>query len=508
MTPRTQTLRFDAVVVGTGAGGAPLLSRLARAGLKVLALEAGPVHPLSEMATDERTQEKLFWKDERISSGQDPIGFGRNNSGIGVGGSTLHYTAYVPRVQPDDLKLRTEFGVGQDWPLEYSDLEPYYDELEHFLGISGPEHYPWGPPRNQSYRHAALPLNAAAKAMQRGCAALGIRTSSAPNAALSAPQEQEGYGVRHACTNRGFCQAGCSVGAKASVDVTFLPLAVKGGAEIRPNSFVTRFLLEGNRITGVEYLRDGLLEQVFTDTLFLCAGAIETPRLLLLQNLANSSGQVGRNFMAHVGTQVWGRFEEETQPFMGIPGSLISEDTHRLEGMVGGYLLQSIGAMPVTYASQYARGTGTWGKKLLEHMSGYTKVAGINVLGEGLPYDGNFLELSPELDARGLPKPIIHYSNGDNEKKMAAHAEKLMRDIWTAAGAHDLWTFPRGAHTLGTARMGQDSRSSVINRDCKSWDLENLYICDNSIFPSSLSVNPALTQMALSLRTADVFLEG
>ena len=502
------TSRFDAVVVGTGAGGAPLLSRLAKAGLKVLALEAGPVHPLSEMATDERTQEKLFWKDERLSSGRDPIGFGRNNSGIGVGGSTLHYTAYVPRVQPDDLRLRTEFGVGQDWPLEYADLEPYFEELEHFLGISGPAHYPWGPERRSSYRHAALPLNAAAKAMQRGCEALGIRTSSAPNAALSAPQEQEGFGTRRACTNRGFCQAGCSVSAKASVDVTFLPLAQKFGAEIRPNAFVTRFMLERGRIVGLEYVWNGILERVEMDTLFLCAGAIETPRLLLMQNLANSSGQVGRNFMAHVGTQVWGRFDAETQPFMGIPGGLISEDTHRVDGLVGGYLLQSIGGMPVTYASQYARGTGTWGQKLLEHMKGYMHTAGINILGEGLPYEGNFLELSSERDARGLPKPIIHYSNGENEKKMHTHAEKLMRDIWTAAGAKDLWTFPRAAHTIGTARMGEDPRSSVIDAGGRSFDIENLYICDNSMFPSSLSVNPALTQMALSLRVADQFLEG
>jgi len=227
-----------------------------------------------------------------------------------------------------------------------------------------------------------------------------------------------------------------------------------------------------------------------------------------MQNLANSSGQVGRNFMAHVGTQVWGRFDAETQPFMGIPGGLISEDTHRVDGLVGGYLLQSIGGMPVTYASQYARGTGTWGQKLLEHMKGYMHTAGINILGEGLPYEGNFLELSSERDARGLPKPIIHYSNGENEKKMHTHAEKLMRDIWTAAGAKDLWTFPRAAHTIGTARMGEDPRSSVIDAGGRSFDIENLYICDNSMFPSSLSVNPALTQMALSLRVADQFLEG
>src|SRR6185437_5652552 len=109
-----------------GAGGAPLLARLAQAGLSVVALEAGRFwDPARDFATDERAQEKLFWNDERLSAGQDPIAFGGNNSGMGVGGSTLHYTAYTPRAHPDDFRLQTEFGVGADWPLGYSDLEPY-----------------------------------------------------------------------------------------------------------------------------------------------------------------------------------------------------------------------------------------------------------------------------------------------------------------------------------------------------------------------------------------------
>ncbi len=126
----------DAVVIGTGAGGAPLLARLAKAGLKVVALEAGKFwNPKTDFATDEREQSKLFWNFERLSGGNDPIAFGKNNSGIGVGGSTLHYTAYTPRPQPHSFAIYSEFGVGNDWPLSYYDLEPYFDELEQFLGI-------------------------------------------------------------------------------------------------------------------------------------------------------------------------------------------------------------------------------------------------------------------------------------------------------------------------------------------------------------------------------------
>ena len=502
----------DAVVIGTGAGGAPLLSRLAKAGLKVVALEAGEHWvAANDFSTDELEQSKLFWTDERLSAGNDPVHFGNNNSGIGVGGSTLHYTAYVPRPQPDDFQLYSEFGVGVNWPIGYKDLELYFDELEKFLGVSGPSTYPWGAKRSSSYPLPPLPLNGAAQLMKRGCDELNIRTSPAPNAALSALYYQEGIGWRNACTNRGFCQAGCTTGAKASMDVTYIPLAINYGAEVRPKSFVTSFELDkSGRITSVIYTNNDMEYRQKCKNVFLCAGAIETPRLLLLNNLANSSGEVGKNFMAHTGIQVWAQFDEDIRPYKGIPGSLISEDTHRPKDadFAGGYLLQSIGVMPVTYASQVARGRGLWGNELLQCMRGYNHTAGINILGDCLPYSGNFLELSDEADDRGLPKPRIHFSNGENEKRLTAHAEKIMREIWSVAGAEDMWSFNRSAHTIGTCRMGNDAAKAVVDNEGKSYDIPNLYIADNSIFPSALSANPALTIMALSLRIADCFLAG
>ena len=501
----------DAIVIGTGAGGAPLLARLAQAGLNVVALEAGQWwNPKEQFATDERAQNFLFWNDERLSAGTDPVAFGRNNSGTGVGGSTLHYTAYTPRPHPDDFVLHTKQGVGADWPLSYFDLEPYYDEVERFLGVSGPSPYPWGPPRTP-YPLPPLPLNGAAQLMQRGCGKLGITTSPAANAALSGPYFQEGVGWRAACTNRGFCQAGCSTGAKASMDVTYIPLALAHGAEVRSECFATQIERDKTgAVSGVVYLQNGTEHRLQAKTVFLCAGAVETPRLLLINNMANSSGQVGRNFLAHPGVQVWGQFDEDVRPYKGIPGGMISEDTHRPKDadFAGGYLLQSIGVMPVTYASQFARGTGRYGTDLREHMRGYNHVAGINILGEGLPYASNYLELSDETDVRGLPKPRIFHTAGDNENAMNRHAERLMRHIWDAAGAKDVWAFPRYAHAIGTCRMGTDAGASVVNADGAVHDVPGLYISDNSTFPSALAVNPALTIMALSLRTADRFLES
>ena len=500
----------DALIIGTGAGGAPLMARLARAGLSVVALEAGPLfNAAQDFATDELAQQKLFWKDERLSSGSNPIAFGANNSGVGVGGSTLHYTAYVPRAQPDDFQLYSEFGVGSNWPLGYADLEPYYDELETLLGVSGTSPYPWGPKRRTSYPLPALGLNSAAQLMQRACAGLGIRTAPAANAALSQRYFQNGIGWRAACTNRGFCQAGCSTGAKASMDVTFVPLALQAGAELRPLSFASQIDTGADgRVTGVVYTNSGMEHRQSCKHLFVCAGSIETPRLLLMNDLANSSGQVGQNFMAHTGMQVWGRFADDVRPYKGIPGGLISEDMHRPKDadFAGGYLLQSIGVMPLTYAQQVVRGQGLWGKALAKCMQGYNHTAGINILGECLPSASNFVELSGELDARRLPKPRIHFSAGTNEQRLSQHAEILMRRIWAAAGASDVWSFQRFAHTMGTCRMGTDRSRAVVNADGQSFDVPNLYISDNSTFPSALAANPALTIMALALRTADRFL--
>jgi len=501
----------DAVVIGTGAGGAPLLARLAKAGLKVVALEAGKFwNPKTDFATDEREQSKLFWNFERLSGGSDPVAFGSNNSGIGVGGSTLHFTAYTPRPQPHSFALYSEFGVGCNWPISYDDLEPYFDELEQFLGISGPSPYPWGPPRKTAYPLPPLPLNGPAQLMQRGCGKIGIKTSPAANAALSGAYYQEHIGWRQACTNRGFCQAGCSTGAKASMDVTYIPLAIHYGAELRTESFATIMEKDASgKITGVVYKRNGREEKQLCRHVFLCAGAVETPRLLLMNNLSNSSGQVGKNFMAHMGLQIWGEFEEEVRPYKGIPGGLISEDMVRPvdADFASGYLIQSIGVMPVTYASQLARAGGIWGEELRKKMRAFNQVAGINMHGECLPGEDNYLELSDELDEMGLPKPRILFTIGENEMKMSRHGEKVMRQIWTEAGGKNLLSYQRKAHTVGTCRMGSSGDTAVIDAAGRSFDVANLYICDNSVFPSTLSVNPALTIMALSLRTADLFLQ-
>ncbi len=497
----------DAVVIGTGAGGSPLLSRLARAGLKVVALEAGSNRDRDEYVADEAMSSDLYWMDERISGGATPEAFGANNSGIGVGGSMLHWGAFVPRADARDLRLRTETGKGQDWPLTLADLVPYYEEVERFTGVSGPQSYPWDLDRR--YLLPPVLRNAPAQAMARGCAALGIRASDGPVAVTSRRFEQEGAPVREACVNCGYCHQGCRNGAKTSMDVTFLPLAVSCGAEIRPESYVTHFEFDTQgRIEAVVYRQgENELRQKCANV-FLCAGAVETPRLLLRQGIANSSGQVGRNYLAHVATQVWGTFPDEMRMNKGYPSSLITEDMLRPNDadFAGGYLVQSLGVVLQTFADQVARGRGLWGRGLTDYLDRYNNLAGIGINGETLPDDRNELVLSDELDGRGMQKPIIRFGYGENEKALRAHAVRMMTSVWEAAGASDIWVMERTAHTIGTCRMGHDGSRNVVDPYGRSFDIGNLWIADNSVFPSSLAANPALTIMALSLRTADRFL--
>ncbi len=499
----------DAVVVGTGAGGAPLLARLATAGCRVVALEAGRNRTPEDFTPDELAAADLYWLGERLSGGDTPNVFGANNSGTGVGGSTLHWGAFCPRPDARDLRLRTEHGMGADWPLPYAELVPYYERVEAFIGVSGPQPYPWDPDRR--YPLPPVARNAPAEMMAAACAAMGVRCSDAPVAAVSRNFVQSAAVVRPACINCGSCHQGCRIGAKASMDVTYLPAAVRAGAEIRPECVVTHFEFDAHgNIAAVVYRTNGTDRRQRCSAVFLCAGAIESPRLLLDAGIANSSGQVGRNYMAHVATQVWGTFAQEMRPNKGYPSSLITEDMVRAADAdyAGGYLVQSLGIVPVTWAQQVARGRGLWGQPLVDYLAQYNNVAGLGINGECLPQPGNYLELADETDDDGRRKARIYFSAGPNEAKLQRHATRLMTSLWNAVGAADVWTLERWAHTIGTCRMGRDPDSAVVDATGRSFDIANLWICDNSIFPSSLAANPALTIMALSLRTAETFLRA
>lgn len=494
----------DVVVVGTGAGGAPLLARLAAQGLRVVALEAGPNHDPAESTPDEVDATTINWMSSRFSGGDAPTAFGPNNSGFGVGGGTVHWGAFTPRPDVRDLRLHSDTGQGMDWPVDHAELTRYVEEVEAFIGVSGPTHYPWDPSR--AYLYAPPQRNAPADLMAKGAEALGIRATDAPAAIITRDRDQPHHGLRRATTNVGSIHQGERHGAKATTAITYLPAAVAAGAEIRPDAVVHTIERDARgRVTGVVYRQDGADHRQRCEALVLAGGGIETPRLLLHNDIANSSGQVGRNFLAHGAVQVWGRFDEQIRGYRGYPSALITEDFLRPEDadFVGGYLLQSLGVMPFNYATALVRGGGLWGSELMDELELSRHSAGIGMNAECLPADGNRLELASEEDEWGLPRASISFSPGANEEAIDRHAIRTMTDILTAAGARSTRVLPRTAHTLGTCRMSTDPAEGVVDGDGRSHDIDNLWICDNSTFPSALAANPGLAQMALSVRTAD-----
>jgi choline dehydrogenase-like flavoprotein len=308
--------------------------------------------------------------------------------------------------------------------------------------------------------------------------------------------------------NCGACHQGCRIGAKASTDTTYLPAAVADGAEIRPDSTVHSIERDHRgRVSAVIYRHAGRDVRQRCRALFVCAGGVETPRLLLHTDVATGSGHVGRNFLAHGAVQVWARYDEAMRTHRGYPSSIISEDFVRPTDadFVGGYLMQSLGVMPLTWATTLIRGAGLRGQQLVDMLHNYPHMAGIGINAECLPDENNRLTLSEQTDDLGVPLASVSYTMGSNERAIDEHATDTMLSIVQAAGGRDPIVLPRTAHTIGTARMGTTPDNSVVDSNGRAWDVPNLYICDNSVFPSALSANPALLTMALGLRTAARF---
>jgi len=180
----------DAVIVGLGAAGGVLLRDLAKAGLSVVGIDAGPFwDPAADFVSDELHARTLNWQDTRLSTGKNPIRFGHNNSGRGVGGGTVHFTGVFYRFHASDFEMKTRDGVGEDWPISYWDLEPYYSKLEQEIKVSGPREFPWGEFHGPYPYPEREPISGNAQIFRRGCEALGIRSTTAPLAILSAPYE-------------------------------------------------------------------------------------------------------------------------------------------------------------------------------------------------------------------------------------------------------------------------------------------------------------------------------
>ncbi len=499
----------DFAIVGTGAGGGALAARLAEMGFSVVAFDAGPFfRPLEDFASDETAQSQLFWTDRRVTDGNNPLKLGSNNSGKAVGGSTVHYAMVALRQRPESFKSRTKQGFGADWPVDWREMWHYYAEAEEALKISGPISYPWGPSRPR-YPYRQHNLNAAALTLAKGAEALGIKWTETPLATLSAPR-----GKSPPCVYRGFCRVGCSTNAKQSMLVTFIPRAIKAGAEIRDLAMVGRIETDKQGLaTGLHYHRDGAWRFQRARNVVVAGYAIETPRLLLnsatdrhRHGLANSSGLVGKYLMTQSNVAAWGEMDEEVRWNKGPPSLAITEHWNYDDNkdFHGGYIHMSQGPLPVEWASVYTGARGLWGRALQDEMTKYNHMVGLKMVGEMMPQERNTVTLADEDDQYGLKVARVTYNWCDNDKAMIDHSLDFMSRQLEASGARNVWRQEDDTnHLAGTARMGNDRRSSVVDADCRSWDVPNLFICDGSVFPTTGGVNPSLTIQALALRTAD-----
>ncbi|KAA0911064.1 GMC family oxidoreductase [Pusillimonas sp. ANT_WB101] len=500
----------DFVIVGTGAGGGTLACKLAEYGFSVVAMDAGAWwRPLEEFASDETHQSKLYWNDERICDGANPLQLGGNNCGKAVGGSTVHFAMVSLRFRPEWFKARTALGYGVDWPLNWQEMWGYYTEVEQALKIAGPITYPWGPHRPR-YPYRAHEINAAGWVLARSCEAMGIPWTETPLATVSAPR-----GHSPPCAYRGFCVTGCSTNAKQSALITWIPRAVKAGAEIRDLAMVGRIETNAEGLaTGVHYHREGQWHFQRARNVVVAGYAIETPRLLLNSanarypdGLANSSGLVGKYLMTQTNHGAFGVLEDEIRWYKGPPSLTLTEHwnyTDTGKDFFGGYAYMSQGPLPQAWAASQASNRGLWGAALLHEMEQYNHQAGFKIVGETLPQECNRVTLADEKDQYDLPIARVTYSLCDNDKALVRHAVGFMSQSLEAINARDIWAEGDDTcHLYGTARMGDDSCSSVVNADCRSWDIRNLWVCDGSVFPTVGGVNPSLTIQAIACRTGD-----
>lgn len=544
--------RFDAVIVGAGAGGAAAAWRLCQRGLSVLLLEAGPrFQPARDYhlqqpdwerrqfpqlpgsqarvtfaefaALDPALQDLRSWSKAggpMVRSGvREPMGPGYWHV-QGVGGSTLHFVGEAHRLHPAAMKLRSDFGVGHDWPLDYATLEPYYQQCEQLIGVAGPAEQGarW---RSAPYPLPPHPLSPAAQRLVQAGATLGMHWQANSRAALSRV-----YDGRPDCNYCGQCSRGCPRGDKGSADVTFIRHAESSGRlQLRTGSRLLRMESGSNGlIRAIEFVSGRQRHRVETPLLILAAGAVQTPRLLLAMRsreqphgLANGSGQVGRNFLETLFWSSTALLPDLHGSHRGLPADAICWDYNApqaIDGLVGGCrfnsTVQEIGLTgPIAYAARVVPGFGAALKQGVRDSFGHCLSVG--AIGEVLPNAGSFIDLHPsQRDDLGLPLPRIHAVLGEGEIRRLRFMAQQSRRLLQAAGASELveevsaWDQFSTTHAFGTCRMGASSADSVVDANNRSHDHANLYITDASVFPSSGGgESPSLTIQALAVRAAD-----
>lgn len=499
------------VIVGSGAGGGTLANELSRRGIKCVVLEAGKHHTQADIDNDEWGMfGKISWLDKRISAG----GWHHTKTypGLpawivkGVGGSSVHWAGLALRFQPHEFKTRSTYGAMQgvnhmDWPVTYDEMAPFYELAEKKLGVTG----------TKASGLPMLPENNHYKVIAAGARKVGYKKIVRPLAINS-----KAYDSRPGCQQIGFCMQGCRIGAKWSTLYADIPQALATGlVELRPEAMVLKVEHDkAGKATGVLYAdKDGKMQLQRARIVCVAGNSIESPRLLLNSassmfpnGLANSSGQVGRNYMNHATAAAVSIYDKPVYMYRGSTVAAVVADEARHDpsrGFAGGYYLEGLSlGLPFTAAFMKP---GGWGREVTSALDDYDKMTCVWVCGEDQAMEGNNITLhASEKDQYGLPVPVVTKTYTKNDDALAQHGLKRWRALSEAVGAKrviDMPPYP-ASHNMGTNRMSANARDGVVNKWGRAHDVKNLFVSDGSQFTSSGACNPTLTIVALVIRQA------
>lgn len=506
-----QTDSSVVVIIGTGAGGGVLANELAQKGVKVVALEAGGRYLPEDYVNDEwESFGQLAWLDPRTTSGDWRVA--KDFSGLpawivkAVGGTTTHWAGASLRFQDHEWKALTTYGRVDganllDWPIDGAEMAPWYDKAETKLGVTRTGDRP-GLPGNNNY-----------KVLEKGALALGYKDVHTGRMAINSLD----YDNRMACQQTGFCFQGCKWGAKWSAAYTEIPAGeATGNLEVRERCHAARIEHDDSgKVTGVVYFdADGKEQRQAARIVCVAGNTIESPRLLLNSaspmypdGLANSSGQVGRNYMRHVTGSVYAVFDKPVRMWRGTTMAGIVQDEARNDparGFVGGYELETL-SLGLPFMAAFLD-PGGWGREFTTALDSYENMAGMWIVGEDMPQETNRVTLNSEVkDQFGLPVPNVNFSDHPNDVAMRNHAYTQGMAIYNAVGATRTFPTPPypSTHNLGTNRMSENPKDGVVNKWGQTHDIPNLFISDGSQFTTGAAENPTLTIVALAIRQAD-----
>jgi len=517
----------DVLIIGAGASGAAMAWSLADTRMRIVCLEQGGWVNPTDYPGNRRNPEtsgqpefsaspnvRQLPSDYPINDSESPISVVNFN---GVGGSTILYAAHFPRFHPSDFKVRSLDGVADDWPLSYEQLEPFYAENDRMMGISGLAGDPGYPPKQPPL--PPLPLGRLGETMAKGFNKLGWHWWPSDSAIISEP-----YEGRDKCINVGTCVTGCPQGAKSTVDITYWPEALRKGVELRTHCRVSEITVNDQGMADgvIYYDEDGVECRQRAEVVVMACNGVGTPRLLLNSTsqqfpdgLANRTGLVGRNLMFHPTGFVQGTVDEAHDGHLGPQGCCILShefyETDPANDFKRGFSIQ-ITRTPgpvMTALGGVLSGQIPWGP---DHHRAFAErfdhTLSVGFMAEDLPEPNNRVTLDPDLkDSDGIPAPKVTYQVSENTQRILNHGVEKGREALQAVGARDLVSNtvlrPTGWHLLGTARMGLDPETSVVNEWGRCHDVRNLFIVDGSIFVTAAAVNPTSTIQALALHVAD-----